>query len=801
MIPRISCQLAAFGLLSATLAAQTPTSTSRPTTSDTVELSPFEVSANAVRGYVASETMTGSRVKTPILDLPYTVNVMTSEFFEDFGIFDFLDNLTHISGFTGLDIGGNFNLRGFSSSNQLRDGFFRLGRYGSSNIDRMEIIKGSSAAIYGRTSPGGMINMISKSPKDAASQKVSFNYGDYGTQRVTLESTGPLFQNALGKTRYVLTASHYQRDFDQDYARNRNQEYYLALDHVFADGSKLFLSAEYFLQVRHSAPSAVPLITDQKGTASVNDDVAIGYALNLGKINASGPISELNRGNTGFTAVYDKKLNSIFSTRVSGNTYLARRWDYNYVNQWTAFTINPAVTTTPIRTARGATPSRGRIYEDGGGFQGDLLAHYWTNDHQIEHRTLVTLDINDYYQWNPTLSYALATNPDLVAWNTARFVNLDANLNPVGPIAYFPKQSQDSPGEVLTRSWKKHTTAQGGLLRQQSAFLGGNLLGYAGLRFDSIHHQHRDLTTAAASFTPFIPGYVAGQTVRRRINQLKPNLGLNYKVAPAIRIFANYSESYFVDQGDAALDIANSAYKPEIANGYDYGFKGSLLGDRLTYTVSGYYINRENVRVTDLEETTAGSGTFLEVTRNTGFQLVRGYEADVNWLFTPEFSFLGSYGHVHSIVTDYGSAYPAAIGRDVQYIAPYNGSVTLKYSPNRGALQGFSANVGVTFVGATPTATPIAGDTYATTPGTGARVVPRSTGEWSLRAPAYHLWSLGARYQIPSKSKTSHTLAINVNNLFNREYLRAGTSAATRLRGEDRAIFFTYSLNHKGTKF
>jgi outer membrane receptor protein involved in Fe transport len=545
----------------------------------------------------------------------------------------------------------------------------------------------------------------------------------------------------------------------------------------------------------------VPLITDQKATASVNDDVAIGYALHLGKVNAAGPNSELNRGNTGFTAVYEKKLNAVFSTRLSGNTYLARRWDYNYVNQWTAFTINPAVATTPIRTARAATPSRGRIYEDGGGFQGDLLAHYWTHDRAVEHRTLVTVDINDYYQWNPTLSYAGATNADLVAWNTARFVNLDFNLNPIGPIAYFPKRSQESPGEVLTRSWKKHTTAQGGLLRQQSAFLRGSLLTYAGLRFDSIHHQHRDLTTAAASFTPFVPGYVPGQTIRRRINQLKPNLGLNYKIAPALRFFANYSESYFVDQGDAALDIANPAYRPEIANGYDYGFKGALLNDRLTYTVSGYYINRENVRVTDLEETVAGSGTFLEVTRNTGFQLVRGYEVDVNWLFTPEFSFLGSYGHVHSIVTDYGSAFPAAVGRDVQYIAPYNGSATLKYSPSRGGLQGFSANVGVTFVGATPTATPIAGDTYATTPGTGARVVTRSTGEWKLRAPAYHLWSVGVRYQIPSRSQTSHTLAINVNNLFDRQYLRAGTSAATRLRGEDRAIFFTYTLNHKGTKF
>ncbi|MEI7567699.1 MAG: TonB-dependent receptor plug domain-containing protein, partial [Opitutaceae bacterium] len=149
-------RLAALGLLvSTSLFAQTAAT---PPASETVTLSPFSVTTSADRGYNVSESMTGSRVKTQIIDLPYTVNVMTSEFLEDFGLFELADNVTHISGFTGLDVGGNFLLRGFISTNQLRDGFFRLGRYGSSNVDRIEIIKGSSAAIYGRSAAGGMMN-------------------------------------------------------------------------------------------------------------------------------------------------------------------------------------------------------------------------------------------------------------------------------------------------------------------------------------------------------------------------------------------------------------------------------------------------------------------------------------------------------------------------------------------------------------------------------------------------------------------------------------------------------------------
>lgn len=149
--------LALAGLQSPSHAQGTPAPRRPGPQEEVVTLSEFNVTASEDRGYIASETLTGSRVRTPIIDLPYTVNVLTSEFFEDFAFFELADNITQIGSFGGLDIGGGFNLRGFSSSSQLRDGFYRLGRYGASNVDRLEIIKGSNAAIYGRTSPGGMV--------------------------------------------------------------------------------------------------------------------------------------------------------------------------------------------------------------------------------------------------------------------------------------------------------------------------------------------------------------------------------------------------------------------------------------------------------------------------------------------------------------------------------------------------------------------------------------------------------------------------------------------------------------------
>ena len=766
------------GFTAGALAQTAPAATAAPAES-AIELSPFEVSSTNDEGsYVASESMTGSRVAVKIVDLPYTVNVLTNEFFEDFGLFELADNITHVGSFTGLDIGGGFVLRGFSSSSQLRDGFYRLGRYGSSNVDRMEIIKGSNAAIYGRTSPGGMVNMISKQPKSRASDNLTVNIGDYDTQRYTLESTGPLFPSRLGKTNYILTLSHYEKGFDIPFSLNRNLEAYLAVKHTFADNSSLFLSAEYFFQRRRSPNSAAPLIIDQKGTATNTDDEAVGYAKALTEYNAFGLNSELNRGNVGLNAVYDKKLSQVWSFRAAGNYYRARRWDYN---QNTGFgTININTTNGIIQTQRGATPNKGLIFEDGGGVQADFLATYRTFDRKVENRTLLTIDFNDYYRWDPTWNYAGATNPDIVAWNAVRTIRLNPDFTPVGEIQYFPKRFEFNGQEQVNRLTKRRTTVLGGLVRHQSAFMEGRLLTYAGARFDAVRFRHRDFRTT-------INGIAPGDIIPRSVTELKPNLGFNYKLTPEMRFFVNYSESYFVNQTDNPDVIAENDYKSEIADGYDYGFKGSYFNDRLNFTVSGYYATRSNVRVSEQIEEPEGSGNYVIVNRRDGDQLVRGYEADINWRISDEWVAGGSYGNVNSIYTDFGSANPLAVGRKVNGVSPQNGSLYVKYNARSGRLRGFSANLGVTYVDETPTEAPNAGDTYTTV--NGQRVLQRTTRQWALTVPSYTIWSVGLRYTYRGNPRLEQTFALNLNNMFDVDYLKANRQA-----GDRRAIYFSYSI-------
>src|SRR6267154_945967 len=323
-----------LALSAVTALAQTATP---PKKEDVIELSPFEVKAPENRGYIASETMTGTRVATQIKDLPYTVNVLTSEFFEDFGMFQLDDTLTQVGGLTSLDIGGGFNLRGFTSTSQLRDGFYRLGRYGETNVDRMEIIKGPNAGSYARTSPGGMVNMISKGPRKAEAEKLTLRYGSFDTSQGTLEATGTV---GSPRTYYIVIGSQFNRGADMDWFHIRENQGFLAVKHDFDNGGHLLVSAEYFMQYRNAPMSAAPIITDQKNTAVNTDDEVIGYAKSLAKYNAFGPNSALNRASqTGYLS-YDKKLSDIVSFRLGGQVFQARRWDYNQNTGFGAITIN-----------------------------------------------------------------------------------------------------------------------------------------------------------------------------------------------------------------------------------------------------------------------------------------------------------------------------------------------------------------------------------------------------------------------------------------------------------------------------
>lgn len=837
-----------------------PSSTASPTTvlqspspsgEGTITMQEFQVNETSPNSYIASETMTGSRVATKILDLPYSIVNLTHEFFQDYNIEILDENMTYIGGLTDINIGGSFNLRGFSSTSQLRDGFYRLGRYGLSNIQEVEIIRGPNAAIYGRSSPGGMINFISLPPKQENQQTVTISKGSYGQNLANLELTGSI--DPRGKLYYVVNVNQTERGYPGGDSHIRNNEDFAAVEYDFSEDAHLKVSGEYFLQTQHAPQTSAPLVFQARTPTADNaaTSTAVGIDYGLGTVDPYGPQSELNRGSGTFELTYDQRFNDEWSTRLGLYRFGARRWDYNQNTGWGSITIPlPGATTTvngvavptPTVSTRGSLPSRGEIMEDGGGFQEDVVNDHWAFGHSVEFNTLGTVDLNDYYRWDPTWEYGTNTDPTVVAWNASttsptyplsgmssgravalapQMYNGRIDLMPTGPVSYFPNWYNpanltlfQTPQEAVTGGpalnggtlTRRRTTSLGGNIRERVTALNNRLIAFAGLRIDNVLFSQRDYTVA---FNSVGFGYVppgsggplqangpGGSVVRRYVHQRNPDVGFNYLLLPdgeggdaGLHVYGSYSTAYFVDQTSRPSVIASSTYAPFTARGFDYGIKGSYLAGRLNFTVGGYYDREYNVLVTDIVE--YAPGEFTEEPEQDGDQLVRGFESDASWVFTkPDITIGESWGYVNAIYTYFGSGFPEVPGRPAQNIPKYNGSVYAKWNIDSGPLQGLYLNVLCTAVARDPKQAPNAGDTI--TVENGVPVLTAQTGQWKIDDPGFTLWNFGIHYRLPRfSSQWDQTVGINFNNIFNRYYLITSMHV-----GDGHEVLFEYTLNH-----
>jgi iron complex outermembrane receptor protein len=805
---------------------------------NTIVIEKFQVSAAPAHGYSASETMSGSRVNTKIIDLPYSTVNLTDQFFKDFGTNVLDENMTQIGGLTALSIGGNFFLRGFSSTSQLRDGFYRLGRYGASNIERVEIIRGPNAAIYGRTSPGGMVNFISLQPKKQNVQDIYIEDGGYDQRQEHLTATGSI--DAAKKTYYIVSLDQTTRRYDGQFDQIRNNEDFLGIRHDFSDTSHLIVSAEYFLQVEHAPQASAPelLVTRTSTPDNTATAHAIGFDTALAGINPYGPHSELNRGNISYSGEYDKSFNDVWSTRIGVNNYRSRRWDFNASNvPWGSIVLpaNPATSLVPapgttLVTANRTEPVKDLIQEDGGGFQGDLLAHYFLLNHSIENNSLLTVDFNDYYRYDPTWSVGhdaafnqYATEGKVALLPVVFSKNHTPSYLPPGAIPYFDEGFVWGQ-ETQTAQTRRRTTSLGGNLKQQMYLFHNRLIAFAGLRYDAVRFNQRDLLVqfpdvgynglGANAAGVINPG--TGQ-VRRYFHESKPNFGFNLKITNTLHVYGSYSQSYFVDQTSKPITIAgwntvaasgkagtatfvpahfvSAPFHPETAWGYDYGLKGSFFDERLNFTLGGYYASRSNVQVTDdvIDPVTNTSTTAV---LSSGEQVDKGAEFDLNWLPNDNLSITASAAIVNAKYTNFGSNFPEAVGRSVQFVSPENGSLTGKYTFTTGPAKGLDLEASVTYVSSTPTETPTAGDTIAQQ---GPNfVVVGHTDLWTLRTPSSTIWNFGVHYVLPWQwHHIQQTVGLTIHNAFNLYSTKYGSLAQfSNTLADSQTFIVSYEIAH-----
>ena len=176
--------LVALLAASAALHAQSAPPATPPTTDKAVVMDPFSVKSAGDEGYRALASASGLGFAVPLERLPLPLTVLTPRFLADSGSLKVEDALRYVSGVTNIGRASgteNFAMRGFGTGNVLRDGEPFNTATDSALIDRVEVLKGPAAIIYGTADPSGLINIVQKQAFFKNETVLSGTYAEDGT--------------------------------------------------------------------------------------------------------------------------------------------------------------------------------------------------------------------------------------------------------------------------------------------------------------------------------------------------------------------------------------------------------------------------------------------------------------------------------------------------------------------------------------------------------------------------------------------------------------------------------------------
>lgn len=212
----------AFVLLVATMASAQPEPVANlaPTGSiqeEIIELSPFQVNASSDVGYMATETLAGSRLNSSLKDVASQLEVMTPEFIQDLGITNLDDamrySLNSMSDAENTPVetqnnaalretvsygSNNSRTRNLGPANTTHDFFDTVVRVDSYNTERFTFASGPNSILFGNSGPSGTIDSsLKRAMTGRPRYSVEVRTDDNGSLRTVADLNQPIVKNKL----------------------------------------------------------------------------------------------------------------------------------------------------------------------------------------------------------------------------------------------------------------------------------------------------------------------------------------------------------------------------------------------------------------------------------------------------------------------------------------------------------------------------------------------------------------------------------------------------------------------------
>ena len=572
-------------------------------------------------GYGAERTRSATRTDAPLQDVPQSVSVISEEQIEDMNLRSVADVLRYVPGANTAQGEGHRDqivLRGNNSTSDffvdgLRDDvqYYRP----LYNLDRIEVLRGPNAMIFGRGGGGGVVNRVNKQPFEQFLAAGSSSLNSFGAWSVDADLNLPVSANLAVR----LNAVH------EEFANHRD---------VF-EGAVTAFNPTARLQVGPATDLvfAYEYVDDgrvvDRGIPSRNGRPLVGFRDTF--------FGQAGTNELGFEGHI---LRGTFEHRFSGDLRIVSRllyadYDKFYRNAFPAAAVTAA-------NQVGIEAYLDSFQRENGFSQTDLVWNVVTGP--LRHTLLAGVEIGNQQTGNQRLNGFFESGVPTTNNRLRTNVPLADPIN-IPPITFRPGSGQ--------RGTQTEADLFAVYLQDQIEIGPFELL--AGLRYDR--------------FSLDAVNVLNGQTFKRTDDLWSPRAGIVFHPVEPVSLYASYSRSYLPQSGDqfSSLDLTSAALTPERFDNYEAGVKWRAAPG-LLFSAAVYQLDRSNTR--------APGPNAGEVVL-TGSQRSRGFELEAVGEIQPRWQLSLAYTLQEAEITTTTSAAPA--GREAPLVPRHQFAAWTRY--------------------------------------------------------------------------------------------------------------------------
>lgn len=525
--------------------------------------SEFDTIKNKKGGILKEVIITSNKEKKPVsalrsglkpMDTPQSVQVIGAEVITQQQAIRLSEVIKNANGvYVGSARGGaqeSFFSRGYdmSANNMLKNGF----RYNAgsipevSGLEKVEFLKGGSALLYGNVAPGGILNLVTKTPSFHSGGEISMQAGSYSYYKPSIDFYGPLNKHIA----YRFTGSYENSESFRDVVKNE----------------RLYVNPSFLFNV-----------TDKTQITVQGDYLTADWTPDFGTGIIGKTILDLPR-NSFYGALWSNGNTKSASASVLLNHNFNDNWKLNFNTSFQNYSRASKSTAQLSNLDTYATPgdwNRGLVQnENAEQIFGDQLSLQGTfKTGSIKHQIFTGVDYENSLATANTFAFYDASGKVITIYDKINLFTYD----PSAPTVAIPNSR--STQTVFT------DTQRFGIYAQDLISFTEKIKLLAGLRWS---WQESQATTHNLTKNPI----TITEGTKRLDNAFSPKIGLVYQPTKDMSLFASYSNSFTPNTG-TTVDL--KPLEPSIIDQYEAGIKKDFWRGALSTNLTVYQITNSNL--------------------------------------------------------------------------------------------------------------------------------------------------------------------------------------------------------------